>query len=528
LTAAYWLLGTLFAAAYVLIERITYVYQLDGLGITLWSPSAGVTVTFLMLAGARFAPFVFVASVITDYVVYTGPRGLFAPIGTSLILMFGLAALAVTLTTMRRLSKVRLSWVTSMLAIVPSSILIMAALYCLVLFASDLLSVDRFLLAMRNFWIGDTLGIITLMPAALSVSAALARHRTLARTDVVDGAVFALLLAAVLWTIFGLRRSHEYQLFYLLFLPVVWIAVRAGYAGVSLALPVVHALIVSIAMLAGYAAYDFIAFQLLMLVLSATGLLLGAAVTEARTSSERMRAQENELARAARHALVGATGTALAHEISQPLASTTNYLHAARRILNTAGGARAEAVKALAKAEDEARRARETLARVRDYVSSGRVELGEVDVAAAAEKIVALIQRDANARGVYIEVKSRPHLPPVQGDSIQLEQLLLNLVGNAVDAASQARPQGVVVVHLEQRGDRFVFTVEDNGPGVAAVMADRMFEPFETTTRSGMGLGLTLARQIVEAHAGSLHWENRAEGGAQFAVQLPIDGPAVP
>jgi two-component system sensor kinase FixL len=281
-------------------------------------------------------------------------------------------------------------------------------------------------------------------------------------------------------------------------------------------------------MLAGYAASDFIAFQLLMLVLSATGLLLGAAVTEARTSSERMRAQENELARAARHALVGATGTALAHEISQPLASTTNYLHAARRILNTAGGARAEAVKALAKAEDEARRARETLERVRDYVSSGRVELGEVDVAAAAEKIVALIQRDANARGVYIEVKSRPHLPPVQGDSIQLEQLLLNLVGNAVDAASQARPQGVVVVHLEQRGDRFVFTVEDNGPGVAAVMADRMFEPFETTKRSGMGLGLTLARQIVEAHAGSLHWENRAEGGAQFAVQLPIDGPAVP
>lgn len=522
---SYWVLGTFFTVAYVLIERVTFVYQLDGLGITLWSPSAGASVTFLMLAGARFAPFVFVASVITDYTIYTGPRGLFAPIGTSLVLTFGLAILALTLATTRRLGKVRLSWVTAMLAIVPSGTLIMAALYCLVLFACDLLSVERFLAAVRNFWIGDTLGIITLMPAALSASSVLARRRTLTRTDLLDGAVFATLLAAVLWTVFGLRRSQEYQFFYLLFLPVVWIAVRAGYAGVSLALPVVHALIVSIAMLAGYAAYDFIAFQLLMLVLSATGLLLGAAVTEARTTAERMRGQESELARAARHALVGATGTALAHEISQPLASTTNYLHAARRILSAPGGRQADAVEALTKAEGEARRARETLERVRDYVSSGRVELSEVDLDATAEKIVALVQRDANARGVHIEVRGKPHLPPVRGDAIQLEQLLFNLVGNAVDSASLARPQGRVTVCLRQQGDRLLLAVEDDGPGVAANVADRLFEPFETTKRNGMGLGLTLARQIVEAHAATLHWENLPAGGARFTVQLLIDGP---
>jgi two-component system, LuxR family, sensor kinase FixL len=525
--AIYWVLGTLFTAAYVLIERVTFVYQLDGLGISLWSPSAGASVTFLMLAGARFAPFVFVASIITDYTIYTGPRGLIAPIGTSLVLTFGLAILASTLATTRRLSKVRLSWVTAMLAIVPSGTLIMAALYCLVLFACDLLSVERFPVAVRNFWIGGTLGIVTLMPAALSAFSVLAHRRALTtRTNLLDGAVFAMLLAAVLWTIFGLRRSHEYQFFYLLFLPVVWIAVRAGYLGVSLALPVVHALIVSIAMLVGYAAYDFIAFQLLMLVLSATGLLLGAAVTEARTTAERLRGQESELARAARHALVGATGTALAHEISQPLASTTNYLHAARRILSAPGsGHQADAVEALTKAASEARRARETLERVRDYVSSGRVELSDVDIDATAQKIVALVQRDANARGVHIEVRGEPHLPPVRGDAIQLEQLLVNLVGNAVDSASLARPQGRVTVGLRQQGDRLLLAVEDDGPGVAANVADRLFEPFETTKRNGMGLGLTLARQIIEAHAATLHWENLPAGGARFTVQLAIDGP---
>jgi signal transduction histidine kinase len=414
-----------------------------------------------------------------------------------------------------------------MLAIVPSGILLMAALYCLVLFACELLSVERFLVAVRNFWIGDTLGIVTLMPAAMTALDALARRRVPTRSEVATAILFGVLLMAALWIIFGLRRSHEYQFFYLLFIPVGWIAVRAGYAGVSLALPVAHVLIVSIATAFGYAVYDFIAFQMLMLVLSATGLLLGAAVTEARASAERMRGQESELARAARHALVGATGTALAHEISQPLASTTNYLHAARRILLADADRRADAAAALAKAEAEAQRVRETLERVRDYVSSGRLELSDVGLESVTGKIAALLGRDANARGVRIDVIGKPHLPPVRGDAIQLEQLLLNLIGNAVDAAASpgGKQPGLVTVRQLQQRDRLLVVVEDNGPGVAETVADRLFEPFETTKRNGMGLGLTLARQIVEAHAGALHWENLPGGGARFTVALRIDGP---
>ena len=521
---SYWALGGLFTAAYVLIERITFVYQLDGLGITLWSPSAGLSVIFLLLTGAQFAPFVFVASVITDYVVYTGPRGLFAPIGTSLVLTIGFAGLALALTPTLSARSLTLSRVLVVLGIVSGTIFVMAIAYGLVLYACELLSIDRFGVAMRNFWIGDTLGIVTLLPAALTALDARARRYAPSRTDVIDGLVYGVLLALALWIIFGVRRSNEYQFFYLLFIPVVWIAVRAGYAGVSLALPVAHILIVAIAMASGYAVYDFIAFQMLMLVLSASGLLLGAAVSEARTSAERMRTQEGELARAARHALVGATGTALAHEISQPLASTTNYLHAARRLLSS-GAERSEAVGALVKAESEAQRVRETLERVRDYVSSGRLELSDVDVAGVASKIASVIGRDADTRGVRIEVTSKPHLPMVRGDAIQLEQLLLNLMANAVDAASSAAVGGRVTIFVLQRGDRLLVTVEDTGPGVASRVADRLFEPFETTKRNGMGLGLTLARQIVEAHGGRLRWENVPSGGARFTIELRIDGP---
>jgi two-component system, LuxR family, sensor kinase FixL len=521
---SYWTLGGLFTAAYVLIERITFVYQLDGLGITLWSPSAGLSVIFLLLTGTRFAPFVFVASVITDYVVYTGPRGLFAPICTSLVLMIGFAGVAVALTSTLRAHRLTLSRVLILLGVVSGTVFVMAIAYSMVLYACDLLTFDRWGVAIRNFWIGDTLGIITLLPAALTALDGRARRYALSRTDVTDALVFGVLLVMALWIIFGVRRSHEYQFFYFLFIPVVYIAVRTGYAGVSLALPVVHVLIVSIAMAFSYAVYDFIAFQMLMLVLSASGLLLGVAVSEARTSAERVRAQEGELARAARHALVGATGAALAHEISQPLASTTNYLHAARRLLSS-GADRFEAVQALAKAESEAQRLRETLERVRDYVSSGRLELSDVDVAGVARKIADVMGRDADAGGVRIEVASRPHLPLVRGDAIQLEQLLLNLMANAVDAAGTDANAGRVTVGVAQLADRLLVTVEDNGPGVAPRVADRLFEPFETTKRNGMGLGLTLARQIVEAHGGQLTWENSVSGGARFTVDVRIDGP---
>jgi two-component system sensor kinase FixL len=239
-----------------------------------------------------------------------------------------------------------------------------------------------------------------------------------------------------------------------------------------------------------------------------------------------MRSQERELARAARHALVGATGTALAHEISQPLASTTNYLHAARRILlESKGGRHADAADTLAKAEAEARRVRETLERVRDYISSGRVELSEVDIEAVAGKIASVLGRE-DGRGVRIEVSCAPDLPRVRGDAIQLEQLLLNLMSNAVEAARSDTPEhGLVRVRVQQRGDRVLVEVDDSGAGVAPDVADRLFEPFETSKPNGMGLGLTLARQIVEAHAGQLHWQNLPGGGARFAVALRINGP---
>jgi two-component system, LuxR family, sensor kinase FixL len=523
----YWFVGLSFVAAYVAVERATFSYQLDGLGITLWSPSAGLSLVLLMGPGLAYAPFVFAASLITDFAVYSGPRGWIAPAATSLVLTIGFAALALGLGGKPNNAQPRLGNAVTLLTVVPAGVLLIAVVYCSMLYSTNHLSPWSYLLAIRNFWIGDTLGIITVVPAAVAMLRMLpARWHPVPRSLVVDASGFALTLLGALWIVFGLKRAHEYQFFYLLFLPIVWIAVRRGYAGVSIALLVAHVLLVTVATLLGYAAYDFIAFQMLMLVLSTTGLLLGAAVTEGRWSEERIRVQQSDLARAARHALVGATGTALAHEISQPLSSATNYLHAAHRILRAGANVDPAVTKALAKAEAEARRARETLERVRDYVSSGRLEITQVDLEELVGKIVQLIGRETDARGVAIEITTGPHLPTIAADAIQVEQLLLNLLSNAVDAASERTDcRGRVALTIAQRRDRIAIAVEDNGKGIAAEMTDRLFEPFETTKQHGMGLGLTLVRQILEAHRGELRWENRASGGARFTAEFSIDGP---
>ena len=436
----------------------TRVYQLDGLGITLWGPTAGLSLVLLLTVGLSFAPFVLIAAVLSDFLVYDGPKGVLASLGTGLVLAGGFSGLALLLRKHWTTVRPRVADVGALLVLVPVGVLVIAALYCSILLAAGLVSPWRFLLALRNLWIGDTLGIITILPAAAVVQhLAFGKWFLRSRANILAAAAAVAMIGGALWLIFGLRNSNEYQFFYLLFLPIVWIAMRWGYAGVAIALLIVHVILVSTATYLGYAAYDFIAFQMLMLVLSGTGLLLGVAITEGRFAQEHNRIQQQDLARASRQAIIGATGTAIAHEISQPLASATTYLHVARRKLQSAGHDPKSVEEALEQAQVEARRARETLERVRDYVSSGRLDLTEVDVEVLVHRLANLMASDAKARGVSIAVAGGHHLPAIRADRIQLEQLVLNLLSNAVDAAAehaQARGAGTGADRPTQRPNR--------------------------------------------------------------------------
>ena len=299
---------------------------------------------------------------------------------------------------------------------------------------------------------------------------------------------------------------------------------REGYAGVALALVTIQLTLAVLTAFVGYNTTDFAILQLLMLVLSITGLLLGAVTTEREDAALRLREQKRELARMVSNARAGAMGMALAHEVSQPLSTVATYLHAARRLLQ-ASPASEPVMDALIKAEAEAQRAREVLERIRDFVSNGNLNLTSVDVSALAERIGELCREEAAARGVQVEVESIRPIPLVEADGVQIEQVLINLVANAIDAAAErSDARGRVTMRVAAKDDGVMLRVEDNGKGVAPEIADNIFDAYQTTKPRGMGLGLHLSRRIVQRHSGHLWWEPITTGGARFVVELPTNG----
>jgi two-component system sensor kinase FixL len=162
---------------------------------------------------------------------------------------------------------------------------------------------------------------------------------------------------------------------------------------------------------------------------------------------------------------------------------------------------------------------------MRDFVSTGNLDLQPLDLPILAERIAALCREEATSRGIQIESESTHPIPPVKVDKVHIEQLLNNLVVNAIDAASErSDDRGHVIIRVGARDHAVILQVEDNGPGVAPEIAAKIFDTYQTTKPRGMGLGLPLSKRIVERHAGRLWWEPNRPEGARFIVALPIDG----
>src|SRR5262245_47154812 len=339
----------------------------------------------------------------------------------------------------------------------------------------------------------------------------------------IDSVVFLAGVLIALWLIFSFEGAREYHFFYLLFLPVSWIAMRAGFAGAAAGLCAVHLLLLAFISWVDYPVNTFMGYQLLVLALAFNGLLLGAVVDERRRSDELLREQHAEVVRMTMHTTAGAMGVSLAHQISQPLSNVAMYLHVGRQLLADKPADRAAIGESLEKAAGQLRQAKDILERLRDFVSRGTLRPAPTDLGALTRKVVALAEDDARAHGVLVRFEAAP-VPPVTVDALQLEQTLINLINNAIDAAAEtARPPGFVTVRVASVEKGVRIAIEDNGPGVSDVVAKHLFEPFVTTKPSGMGLGLALSRELIGAHGGTIDWERRRpDGGARFTIELPL------
>jgi two-component system, LuxR family, sensor kinase FixL len=523
----FWLTGIAFLILYSMLTRVAVYHQLEGLGITLWSPYNGLSL-LMLIEGAIFAPFVVLGAVVTDVLVFRVNHSLFLTVTVELVLTVCYMCIAAVLRYKLAFNprRVGLQDVIAFLSFVPGCTLLTSFSYCGVLYLGGALSADKFLMAMRHFWIGDTVGIITIISVATSVFTFLWKPSWhWSGYTFVSCSVFIVGTCVGFAVLIGEGDAKQYHIFYPLFLPIIWVGMREGYAGVAVALLVIQLGLVAVTNHLGCDVSDYNVFQTLMLVLSVTGLLLGAVTTERHASALLLREQQNELARMSAYVSAGAMGMALAHEISQPLSTMASYLHAARRMLQSAGVA-GPVMDVLNKAEAESRRTRGVLERIREFVSSGKLALEELDITALAQKIVSLCREDAATRGIRVEIENADPIPLIRADRIQIEQVLNNLVANAIDAASERLDgRGRVIIHVATCGDKVVMQVEDNGPGVASEIADRMFKAYQTTKSGGMGLGLHLSMQFVEKHAGRLWWERDVSERTRFVVELPVEGP---
>ena len=246
-------------------------------------------------------------------------------------------------------------------------------------------------------------------------------------------------------------------------------------------------------------------------------------LTEERQAESRTQQLQAELAHISRLSALGEMGSALAHELNQPLGAIGNYLTGSRRLLaELAGPAAAKIEGALEKAAEQTLRAGNIIRRLRDFVSRRETERRVESLAKLVEEASALGLVGAREKDVALRFELDPRCDRVLADRVQIQQVLVNLLRNGLDAMADSTRRELTVSSRRTEDGMLEISVSDTGPGIGPDAAARLFEPFFTTKPSGLGVGLSISRGIVEAHGGEMHAENNAAGGAIFRFTLPL------
>jgi PAS domain S-box-containing protein len=247
-------------------------------------------------------------------------------------------------------------------------------------------------------------------------------------------------------------------------------------------------------------------------------------LTERRRAASEVQHLRQELAHFSRVSIVGQLASALAHELSQPLTAILRNSEAAELFLQSPEPDLEELRNIVVDIRKDDERAGGVIERLRLLLKRRQIEMQMLDAGRLADEVLSLLRSDALGRHVAVELETAPDLPLVYGDRVQLQQVLLNLIMNAMDAVGSGVPEKRrVKVQVGPDGEGFVaLSVTDSGQGIPASELDHIFKPFFTTKPGGMGMGLTISRTIVDAHGGRIAAMNNPEGGATFRFTVPV------
>jgi two-component system sensor kinase FixL len=642
-----------YVVLYLTLDRLSFIGSLHGIGITPWSPSSGLALALLIIKGLRYAPLVMAAELLSSAALPVVTVSAMPVFLESLVVTACYTGAAAILRHAGLQAGIRSSSdaITLLMVTVINSGLVTIG-FVAVYAAAGVVPWGGIAEAGYHFWIGDAIGVIVFVPPLLLLYKRIKQpispnHGWVSVQFAEFAAQGASIVVALAAVFLGTGSDHPLGLFYLLFLPLIWIATRHGLAAASWAVLAIQIGLIVGLDIQGHSESTLRAFQLLMFALAATGLMLGAVVSERyrlsrallesearraailntardgvltidvrgsirsvnpaverlfscpshrligqgiselvedmpdllrrlklaaslpaseaacweldargadgstfpievcagrfdllaaehytvvirditsrRKAEARYREHEAELAHVSRVSLAGEMAAGLAHELSQPLTAIAAYARGCLRLLAGAVPEPALLREGLGELAQQAERAGDVLGRLREFVRGGEFRRALTEIEPLIEAAVSLISMEAMQQEVEIKVRVDPGVPVVVADRIQIEQVLVNLLRNAMDAmdAANTEHRSIVVKACRNDSSAVEISVVDSGPGVADEVADTIFEPFVTTKPLGMGMGLSISHSIIESHGGSLRMARGVRSGGIFIFDLP-------
>jgi signal transduction histidine kinase len=523
-----------FVLLYVALDAVSYVFPYHPFPVTPWNPNAGLAIAIIVAGGPQYAPAALLAALVSELPLHVEGVSLFAKAAAGL----GLGtAYVVTALAVRRVAPgielERLRDLRSFLAVVVIGTALSAACYVQFNLPSGGVGPAMHFAAFSHMWLGELTGTICTAPLLLLLDRA-ANSRDGRGPDVDatgwprDIALFLLVLAPLLALIFGLEPIEGHKLFYLLFVPLIGLAMRRGFAGAAAGIAIVQIALIGALLATDRSAQSASEFQLLMMVLALTTLLLGSvaserqrALTELEHRGAQLRAQQSALAEALRVAAASEMASTMAHELAQPLSAIGTYARAGLEMLRLGTAEPADLAHALERVEKETVRSGKTVQRIRDFFRSGTLQLEAVDVDTLINEAALAVVDRAKELGTRLHVSSAPQLPQVLADRVQVGTVLHNLLTNALDATIDAVKPAFVEIRAQALASGWIaIDVIDSGDGIASTLRESLFEPLVTTKPTGMGLGLAISRTIAQAHGGALMLLD--DPPTTFQLTLPV------
>lgn len=520
-----------FLVAYMVLFHLSNIFPTTDLRSTPWNPEAGIAVAAGAFLGWSAVPMIAVANFLGHQLEGSAFAIGWDAIAAVMHALIFAGTGALRHDTIRALNNATVAAVLRFLGLAFVITALSAIVRLAIAMAAMHLSPAYLLTYIVALSVGNLIGITTIVPMFFAIQTPAEVGRYLSRWPVFLGFWLGAILV-ISFIVFGLKRIDEFKFFYLVFIPVIALAVKGGFVAAVPSIVISDISMIAIMFWRDFEPSTATELQVLMISLSITGLILGAAISERQGVSRlleesyaRLQESQASLLHATRISLASEMAAALAHELNQPLSSIRNFVRSVRRNLDK-GNVDEERIKSdIDAAVKQVDAAANLIKKTRHFLEKGEVSFVDVDLGQLLDVCIELVDPELKKSQISISVSLPPSLSKVSANPLQLQQVILNLVRNAKESIVEGNAmlrEIIIEVRAHSRPGHIEVSVSDSGPGISEEIRPMLFKPLKSSKKDGLGLGLSLCSTIILAHGGDLWCDQGRRSGARFVFTIPI------